>query len=600
MPFRAGFTAGLLSCVCAFAAESPGPGNKDDKSGPPPAAKVRFVQDRFAIGFWVAPPADEKLEERYQEVAQAHFTLVLGGFSPSTAKRQLALCEKLGMKALVEDRVRAAFAEKLSDYPACWGYGLMDEPAPSNFPGLRSRVESLRLSDPEKLGFINLLPNYAPVWALGPNGYEGYVSQFVAEVEPDVLCMDHYPLFKPGADGRARYCQNLEVLRKYSLMANIPFWNFFVCVSIGVQDSGEHGGEYGAEGNPTGHPIGGGRGYRRIIQPARSDYLVRSPAELIQALQKVRAGETVYVADRSEIDLTGHGGKVAIPFGVTLASGRGRGDAPGALIYTTEFSTMPLFQIRGHHVRLTGLRVRGADTETRTSTYELPVARAVDTRYQDADGKWQWSNSLEVDNCEFWGWSHAAIYVTGHGHHVHHNHIHHCRREGLGYGVCLSYDPARVLIEANRFDHNRHDIAATGAPGNAYEACYNISAGGGTAHAFDMHGGRYYPKGTSGGVQVIGGDWVSIHHNTFDVGWPMTAILIRATPRWRADIYHNRFVSGARAIGAWGGGVHCRGNRFEEERMTKYDFTFPKGYNRKSYLLDRPNTVDGKVVETAK
>ena len=57
----------------------------------------RFIQDRFAIGFWVDPPADEKMDERYAEIAAANFTLVLGGFgarTPEAVQRQLALCEK--------------------------------------------------------------------------------------------------------------------------------------------------------------------------------------------------------------------------------------------------------------------------------------------------------------------------------------------------------------------------------------------------------------------------------------------------------------------------------------------------------------------------
>jgi hypothetical protein len=336
------------------------------------------------------------------------------------------------------------------------------------------------------------------------------------------------------------------------------------------------------------------------VAPGRADRVVSTAPEVLEALERARPGHIVYVDDRAQIDLSGRSGKVVIPFGVTLASGRGRGDSAGALIFTTDFGAMPLLWAGGDHVRITGLRLRGADRETRKSTYELPNGRGVDTKYGAREARARWANHLEVDNCEIWGWSHAGIFLSGKGHHVHHNHIHHCRREGLGYGICLSQEPAVCRIEANLFDHNRHDIAATGYPGNAYEACYNVSAGGGTAHAFDMHGGRYYPRGKGGGVQVIGGDWIHIHHNTFDVGWPVSAILIRGTPRWRGDIHHNRFVSGARAIGAWGGGLNCYENRFEDERTTKYDFKFPAGYDRRSYLLGRPNTVDGKEVEAAR
>jgi hypothetical protein len=39
--------------------------------------------------------------------------------------------------------------------------------------------------------------------------------------------MDHYPLMRPGADGRDSYLENLATLRTHSLQAGIPFWNFF-------------------------------------------------------------------------------------------------------------------------------------------------------------------------------------------------------------------------------------------------------------------------------------------------------------------------------------------------------------------------------------
>ena len=86
----------------------------------------RFVQDRFVIGFWCDPPADEKMSERYQEIAEANFTLVLGGFSattPETIERQLDLCRKYDLRALV---LLTPYAmDALPDGPECWGYVLL-------------------------------------------------------------------------------------------------------------------------------------------------------------------------------------------------------------------------------------------------------------------------------------------------------------------------------------------------------------------------------------------------------------------------------------------------------------------------------------------
>ena len=80
---------------------------------------------------------------------------------------------------------------------------------------------------------------------------------------------------------------------------------------------------------------------------------------------------------------------------------------------------------------------------------------------------------------------------------VHHNVIQFNRRQedhdkcdhnyGLGYGVEI--DSGSVTIEANVFDHNRHDIASRGLPGAHYTATYNLVLDGAVQQSFDVHGG---------------------------------------------------------------------------------------------------------------
>ncbi len=195
---------------------------------------MRFRQSRFAIGLWVEPPLDEFADQRYRELADANFTLVIGGFAANTPEKildQIALCERYGLDLI-------AFApntppEQLPDSTCLWGYGLKDEPHSDEFPELRKRVDAIRVTRPGKLAYINLFPNYARPAALGTNSYEEYVERFVNEVNPDVLSMDHYPLFKPGVDGRDEYCRNLETMRTFSLRQNVPFWNFFNAMPFG-------------------------------------------------------------------------------------------------------------------------------------------------------------------------------------------------------------------------------------------------------------------------------------------------------------------------------------------------------------------------------
>lgn len=194
----------------------------------------RFKPDQFAIGLWVDPPIDEKAEARYKELAGAHFNLVIGGFgarTPEQVNLQLELCEQFDLKALVYGR--GVNAADLPDGPACWGYGVRDEPSAKDFPVLRARADAIRAARPGKLPYINLFPNYANAEQLGTDTYDAHVARFVDEVQPDVLSMDHYPRFAPGVDGRAGYCDNLAVMRKYSLANSIPFWNFFNIMPYG-------------------------------------------------------------------------------------------------------------------------------------------------------------------------------------------------------------------------------------------------------------------------------------------------------------------------------------------------------------------------------
>src|SRR5690606_6776055 len=119
------------------------------------------------------------------------------------------------------------------------------------------------------------------------------------------------------------------------------------------------------------------------------------------------------------------------------------------------------------------------------------------------------ANALEVDNCEIMGWSHAGVVLErGSNHRVHHNHIHHNRRHGLGYGVVLNQSVA--LIDHNLFDYCRHHIAGTGRPGSGYEASNSVCLTNANSHLFDMHGGRDRKDNTT-----IAGTWMKIHHNTF-------------------------------------------------------------------------------------
>ena len=174
-----------------------------------------------------------------------------------------------------------------------------------------------------------------------------------------------------------------------------------------------------------------------------------------------------------------------IPAGVIVASDRGYGGSQGALIKYSSNSNgqylTSMFIVGGNNVRITGLRLQGESLpQDGTGNGEASFLSAI---------KEQNKAGLEVDNCEIWGWAWAGVLaMDSTGTYVHHNYIHNNQARGEGYGaeVC----GGDMLIEANIFNYNRHDISASGRPGERFEARYNLVRGDGHpigSHHFDVH-----------------------------------------------------------------------------------------------------------------
>jgi len=344
---------------------------------------------------------------------------------------------------------------------------------------------------------------------------------------------------------------------------------------------------YGAKPDERG-PLGGGAGYTAIV--TGGDYVVSSLDELLAALKQAKAGQTVFIPGDAEIDCTVRtyieNLVIPIPAGVTLASDRGAGGSSGALIYSDTFETSPLLRAMDAGVRITGLRLRGPDPEPRLDLHQasarMGLARDVpggfDSKYYyrfpTSRGIEAYAPGLTVDNCELAGWSHAAVFLEGSdGHHIHHNYIHHNQRNGLGYGVSLGYGDAKALIEYNVFNYNRHSIAATGVPGNAYEARHNVEVEYSLSHCFDMHGGSDRKDGTD-----VAGDWMKVSNNTFLGG--SKPLRIRGVPVQEAQIYRNWFP-------------HHRPDASGPQ--TPVDSLGKARIYDNAYGLEKPELLDGKI-----
>lgn len=301
------------------------------------------------------------------------------------------------------------------------------------------------------------------------------------------------------------------------------------------------GQSYGARADDVG-PIGGGRGYSRVV--SKGDYTARNIEQLVQALKNAESGQVVLIPRETEIDLTAliYVEKLVldIPAGVTLAGNRGHNGSRGALLTSDALDTPVMIQAAGPNVRVTGLRIRGPNTKRyldhyhrafrsggggHAYYYRFPKQNAIQTRH---DG-------LEVDNCDLSGFGRSAVdLASGKEHHIHHNFIHHCQYNGLGYGVLVG--TASSLIEQNLFDWNRHSIAGTGRPGCSYVARHNVELGTSLSHCFDMHGGRDREDGSD-----VAGTSIEIHNNTFRAN--QTPVFIRGVPQDACEVHHNWFFA---------------------------------------------------------
>lgn len=297
---------------------------------------------------------------------------------------------------------------------------------------------------------------------------------------------------------------------------------------------------YGAKPNDLG-PIGGGEGYTMPI--LRGDFEVTNLDELLEALAQAKSGQVIYIPDETKIDLTTRVFieklVLEIPAGVTLAGNRGCQGSQGGLLLSNALETRVMIRPMGPNVRFSGLRIQGPNPNRhlehhsrsfgpnglgRDYYYKFPVSRGIVTEYPE----------LKVDNCEVSAFSGSGIYLKkGSGHHIHHNFIHQCQYNGLGYGV--SHAAASSIIEYNLFNENRHSIAGTGISGCGYTARHNIELGISLSHCFDMHGGRDRKDNTD-----IAGTTMEIYNNTFYAA--QTPVVIRGVPEEKCEIHHNWFA----------------------------------------------------------
>ena len=201
----------------------------------------------FALAFWCGVPSEFASRERYQEIADAGFTVAHISGGSEEVRRALDWCAEVGITGMVEDgrmprprrmdeadwrdKMRAVVAD-YHDHSALWGYFITDEPSADEFRALADIVAELRRLDPDHPAYINLYPNYAEPWRLGAERYADYVTQFIETVQPSLVCYDHYALLEDDVT-RPVYFPNLATVRGKCVEAGLDFWQVILATPFG-------------------------------------------------------------------------------------------------------------------------------------------------------------------------------------------------------------------------------------------------------------------------------------------------------------------------------------------------------------------------------
>lgn len=111
--------------------------------------------------------------------------------------------------------------------------------------------------------------------------------------------------------------------------------------------------------------------------------------------------------------------------------------------------------------------------------------------------------------------------------------------------MVLKEGTVQATVKGNLFDYNRHAVSAWGTSQTRYEAAYNIQGTHTTSQIIDMHGGKDRGDGTN-----IAGDWMKVHHNTFQHTTTSSGVVVRGVPVTGAWINNNWFYNANPASGA--------------------------------------------------
>lgn len=182
---------------------------------------------------WEGVPQSFAKADRFREMREAGIGISFTSFANlDAAVAGLDEAAKGGAQILVhcpEIRTQPeAAAKRLIAHPGLFGYFLGDEPGAGAFPELGALAKRIAAVDAKHPSYVNLYPNYAPLWALGTKEYPEHLNQYLQQVPTPFLSFDYYPIqaSKNGLVVRPQWYENLEQVAAATSKVKRPFWAF--------------------------------------------------------------------------------------------------------------------------------------------------------------------------------------------------------------------------------------------------------------------------------------------------------------------------------------------------------------------------------------
>jgi hypothetical protein len=299
---------------------------------------------------------------------------------------------------------------------------------------------------------------------------------------------------------------------------------------------------YGAEAYPGIEPIGGGLNYPGLLSSNECDVGAKTLAEFKSYTGMT--GKRIWLG--AGIDLSAYE-KFSMAGGITLATTPGLGS-----IYNNDKARryVPLL-LPGANTRFIGLKVLGPDQSV-GSDGQMPMMHGIEINYP----------GCIVEACEITGFPYAGVVNYAVGTRVIFPYIHHCTRQGVGYGVSNGVGCTTLIMGAyiNACRHaimgERGEETGIAVVPPSYEICYCEFGPDFINSVLDCHGGNdtnepgwdwgTLPKASPPYTPTIwAGDTILIHHNT-NRCTNQIFFGARGIPRSKIEVTKNWLYSSAR------------------------------------------------------